>query len=287
MAMKATKIEMMVKEERRGEEIVGIIPTIKIPVWGSVGTNAFTTPLAQYKAHDDHLGLRRRRRSNVSYSEDDDQHQLNRHLQLTPLMKTLSPKFSLISKFLKSISFRGPMLYQIYENFKQRITPFCLLLDDTHIDVQEGNIHDEEVHGKRKGCSQKMDFEWIFIITNIVLESMSAIFTQLSSKQKPQYALFGTCLIQIIYEGHRHQQIPAWRRRGGTWYYYRRQRGKSLATLNNIVALACALGQCVVLIIDYSFESPIKLTVTPIILANGVLIAKFLTYRKRSTLYFS
>ncbi|KAK2644550.1 hypothetical protein Ddye_019745 [Dipteronia dyeriana] len=85
-----------------------------------------------------------------------------------------------------------------------------------------------------------MDLEWIFVITNIVLESMSSIFTQLSSKQKPQYALFGMllsylalliCVIELIYEGHRHQQKPIYRR------------GKSFATLNNIVALACALGQ--------------------------------------------
>ncbi|KAK3188443.1 hypothetical protein Dsin_028004 [Dipteronia sinensis] len=43
------------------------------------GSDSFVTPLAQYKPHDGHLGLRRRR-TNVSYSEDDHQHQ-ETHIQ--------------------------------------------------------------------------------------------------------------------------------------------------------------------------------------------------------------
>ncbi|KAK0578699.1 hypothetical protein LWI29_014777 [Acer saccharum] len=134
-------------------------------------------------------------------------------------------------------------------------------LPDTRIDIPGCNSNDE-----RKGW----DFEWIFVITNVVLQSMSAIFMQLSSK----YALFGmllsyfallTCIIEIIYEGHRHQQIP--------------QRGKSFAILYNIVALACALSECVVTTINCWFADQIKLTVPPIILANGVLFSKILKYR--------
>ncbi|KAK3188442.1 hypothetical protein Dsin_028003 [Dipteronia sinensis] len=322
---------------------------------GSVGT------IVSYPEDDGHLGLRRRR-TNVSYSEDDHQHQEthiqnddhNRHLQRP------SPKFDLIGKILNYVSFGWPTVDQFYLTLKKleprlfnkpRDDHFGLLWRGTNLssrggwmnwssDTDEGewvdcshSLHndyylwnprdlgegvdevsqmiyrptfiaaagtdcnhslgttwhteislcnDEEVHGKRKGWSQKMDFEWIFVITNIVLESMSAIFTQLSSKQKPQYALYGmllsylallTCIIELIYEGFRHQQIPNWRRRA-----------KSFATLNNIVALACALGQCVVTTINYSYESPIKLTVSPIILANGVLFSKILKYRKRSTL---
>ena len=137
-----------------------------------------------------------------------------------------------------------------------------------------------------------MDFEWIFVITNVVLESMSAIFTQLSSKKKPQYALFGLllsyfalliCIIEIIYEGH--QQIPISRSRGTI--DDRPQRGNAFATLNNIVALACALGQCVVTTINYSFKSPIKLTISPIILAFGVLFSKILKYRERESALIS
>ncbi|KAK1583517.1 hypothetical protein Q3G72_024510 [Acer saccharum] len=87
--------------------------------------------------------------------------------------------------------------------------------------------------------------------------------------QAQAYGALLTCIIELIYEGcHRRRQIPIRRRR----------RGKSFATLNNIVALACALAQCVVTTINYSFESPIKLTVSPIILANGVLFSKILKY---------
>ncbi|TXG46950.1 hypothetical protein EZV62_026244 [Acer yangbiense] len=404
---------------------------------GSVGTNAFITPLPQYKPHDDHLGLRRRRRTNVSYSEDDHQYQ-ETHIQYddhfpddhlgtnafaqykphyghcrakmmdreeTPDLSSrfrddddldeghcrkqmmdreetpdLSSRFrddddsdeglcrkqmdrgetpdlgsrfkdddyldevsqmisppAVIAEAMTDCNLNlGTASFVTARHTEQIITPSSLLLNTPHridiqedlagvdgvsqmispptviaaartdgnlnlattasvvtdrpryteqritplrIDIPEGNSNDEEVHD----WSQKMDFEWIFVITNIVLESMSAIFTQLSSKQKPQYALLGmllsylallTCIIELIYEGRRHRQIPIGRRR----------RGKSFATLNNIVALACALGQCVVTTINYSFQSPIKLTISPIILANGVLFSKILKYRQRETL---
>ncbi|KAK1557299.1 hypothetical protein Q3G72_022035 [Acer saccharum] len=301
---------------------------------GSVGTNAFIAPLVQYKPHDDHLGLRWRRRTNVSYSEDD-RHQ-ETHIQnddhfpdddsedeeyaaSTPHdCHSGFHQMSLDGVTLDLNSwFRGDDYYlgEGVDEVSQMISPptviaeartncnlnlgtasfvtarhteayvssilFFQRINPLRIDIPEGNSNsnDEEVHD----WSQKMDFEWIFVITNIVLESMSAIFTQLSSKQKPQYALLGmllsylallTCIIELIYEGRRHRQIPIGRTR----------RGKSFATLNNIVALACALAQCVVTTINYSFQSPIKLTVSPIILANGVLFSKILKYRQREAL---
>ncbi|KAK1581292.1 hypothetical protein Q3G72_004670 [Acer saccharum] len=278
---------------------------------------------------------------------------LNRHLQLTPLMKRPSSTFHL-SKFLDYVLLGGPVIHQSTLKLKiepqllnkpfddhfglrqrriklslrggtldliswfsdddyllnrlidlaegvdvvsQMISPptdvaaagtvqRSLLLDTPHrIDIQEGNSNDEDVHGRRKSWIQKMDFEWIFPITNILL----AIFTQLSSMQKPQYELFGvllsylallTFIIELIYKDHRHRQIPIWRRRRGTWYYDRPQRGKSFATLNNMAALACALGQCVVTTINYGFHKSIIVTVLPIILPFGVLFSKILEYRR-------
>ncbi|KAK1557784.1 hypothetical protein Q3G72_031879 [Acer saccharum] len=321
---------------------------------GSVGSNAFTTPLAQYKPHDDLLGLQRRRKTNVGMlslplpisnlrrpittklrnltrsvakgiarhtedlSEDDfinssldlgevdvdsqmiyprqtviaaegtevlsEDDFINSSLDLGEVdvdSQMSSPRRTVIAAegtevlseddFINSSLDLGevdvdsqmisPRQTVIAAEGTEKRSP----LPDTRIDIPGCNSNDE-----RKGW----DFEWIFVITNVVLQSMSAIFTQLSSKQGSQYALFGmllsyfallTCIIEIIYEGHRHQQIP--------------QRGKSFAILYNIVALACALSECVVTTINYWFADQIKLTVPPIILANGVLFSKILKYR--------
>ncbi|KAK1556386.1 hypothetical protein Q3G72_004083 [Acer saccharum] len=267
-----------------------------------------------------------------------DDHRRRDNKKLMHLTRRPPPTFHLLCNFLKYILLGGPTVDQVsltvkktepHLLYKPRDDPFGLRwrrinlssLGETQINLSSwvrdvvsktisprrtaiaaAGTHEQRSPGgnsndERKGWS-KTDFEWIFVIINIALESMSAIFTQLASKQKPQYALFGmllsylallTCMIELIYEGRRHrQQIPIGRTKSGTLCYYDRpQRRKSLATLNKIVALACALGQCVVTTINYRFQNPIKLTISPIILAFGVLFSKILKYHQRESTLIS
>ncbi|TXG46947.1 hypothetical protein EZV62_026241 [Acer yangbiense] len=206
---------------------------------GRVGGDAFIKLVRYYRVL--YTGLRqRRRRTDVSYSEDD-QHQ-ETQIQNDPLQLMKRPSMTIdLNSFDQPVEKiePPPILPRISPRISPRIINWIEQRSrDTHKDIPGGNSNDE-----RKGW----DFEWIIVITNVVLQSMSAIFTQLSSKQKPQYALFGvlvsylallTCIIEIIYEGHQQIQIQR-----GTLSNNRSQRGKSFATLNNIVALACALGK--------------------------------------------
>ncbi|KAL5734751.1 hypothetical protein ACOSP7_032612 [Xanthoceras sorbifolium] len=138
----------------------------------------------------------------------------------------------------------------------------------------------------------------MFVISNVVLELLSAVVDQISSVNKPKCALFGmvisfvamlTCILELIYEGQKEKLIWRWRR--GTlplpWFYYQHGERKPFGTFKDIVGLVCALCQCVVATVKYCYlhrghaDSPIKISVSSIIFAFGILLSQILKNRVR------
>ena len=132
-----------------------------------------------------------------------------------------------------------------------------------------------------------------FIITNLVLECISALLDQVSSSvNKTQCALFGmlisfvamlTCILEFIYQVRTEKLI--WRWSSSTlrfpWYYYRDEGRKPFGTFNDIFGFICALCQCIVSTVSYCYfrrhaNSPIKISFFPIIYALGILFSHIL-----------
>lgn len=137
---------------------------------------------------------------------------------------------------------------------------------------------------------QDVDLEWIFVITNFVLEIPSAVFDQLSSARKPQYVLLGmllsfaalvVCLVELIYTCQKQKVVWRWK---GTlpWpWFYSRSRNRPFGNFKDIIGLVCALCQCIFAAIHYSFarrhaDSPIKICFWPLVFAFGLLCSKVL-----------
>ncbi|ESR44940.1 hypothetical protein CICLE_v10002149mg [Citrus x clementina] len=135
---------------------------------------------------------------------------------------------------------------------------------------------------------REVDLRLILSITNFVLELPSAVFDQLSSVHKPLYALLGMlmsftalflCIGELVYKARKEKVTWKWR---GTlpWLYYPSQNQKPFGNFKDIFGLACALCQCTVTAIDYSFvhrhaDNPIKVSLLPIIFAFGQLCSEF------------
>ncbi|XP_021636501.2 uncharacterized protein LOC110632545 [Hevea brasiliensis] len=146
------------------------------------------------------------------------------------------------------------------------------------------NIDKQEENQKRKHSSNQRDttLERIFLIINFVVELPSAVFEQLSSVRKPQYALvsmimsFTVMLISIIDLARTCQREGAKLTMRGS----PSQSHKPLSTFAVIVGLVCSIFQCVFAAIAYAFlsrkaECPIKISVWPLIFASGVLWFRF------------
>ncbi|ESR54873.1 hypothetical protein CICLE_v10024498mg, partial [Citrus x clementina] len=133
-----------------------------------------------------------------------------------------------------------------------------------------------------------VDLEWIFVITNFVLEIPSALFDQLSSARKSQYVLLSmllsfaalvVCIVELVYKCQKQKAV--WRWKGilpWPWFYYRR-RNRPFGNFKDIIGLVCALCQCIFAAIHYSFarrhaDSPIKIYLWPLVFAFGLLCSK-------------
>lgn len=120
------------------------------------------------------------------------------------------------------------------------------------------------------------------------MELPSAIFDQLSSVQKPQYALISMiisftvmfiCIIDLARTGRR-ERVKLMMRGHIPWFYSPSPSHKPLGTFVDIVGLVCGIFQCVFAAIAYAFlchkaQSPIKICVWPLIFASGVLWSRF------------
>ncbi|KAK6240460.1 hypothetical protein SCA6_005849 [Theobroma cacao] len=140
---------------------------------------------------------------------------------------------------------------------------------------RDSNNHD--------GSSLMDVLAWVFPITNFTLELPSAVLDQLSSINKPHYALIlmlisfialMACIGELICKGKKGRVTWQWRDR------VPRFSGKPFDNPWEIIGFACACLQCVVTAINYSFVSrhvdgPIKTSALPILFAFGLLCSKY------------
>ncbi|KAK1576137.1 hypothetical protein Q3G72_011212 [Acer saccharum] len=142
------------------------------------------------------------------------------------------------------------------------------------------------VHG---GRSSRITTEWIFVTTNLILELPSAVFDQLSSVHKPQYALvsmllsFTTMLISIIqlaYQGGDAKVVWRWRLKEIPWFYYPPPGDKPFGAVTDFIGLLCAIFQSIFTAIDYALylrniNDPIKISIWPLVFSFCLMCSTF------------
>lgn len=130
---------------------------------------------------------------------------------------------------------------------------------------------------------------WVFLLTNLCLEILSAIFDQIASPSKPDYALFGmvlaisavlTCIVELIHKGKKEGvELKRWGKLW--WFYYPPPNGSLFGTFPDICGLVIAISQYICSTLQYVYlcrhvNNPIKLSVLPAIflicLAGSTLI---------------
>lgn len=131
--------------------------------------------------------------------------------------------------------------------------------------------------------------EWSLVIINLMLEIPSCVFDQISSTQKPLYALAAMsmsflscllCLVDLFHKGRVERVVWRWSL-PVPWFHYPTQRSNRFGSFPDIVGLICALCQTILTAVNYSFithndDSPIKFSVWPIMFALGLLCTLFI-----------
>ncbi|KAB2634965.1 TMV resistance protein N-like [Pyrus ussuriensis x Pyrus communis] len=119
--------------------------------------------------------------------------------------------------------------------------------------------------------------EWIFLVSSLCMEILSAACDQASSPSTPRYSLFGmllaiaallTCIWELIYKGRK--KDVGWRKRGCYMLF-----GYAIETYGLVGGIA----QCVCSIIQYVYyirraDTPIKMSLLPAIFLICLITAR-------------
>ncbi|GKV32171.1 hypothetical protein SLEP1_g40794 [Rubroshorea leprosula] len=174
---------------------------------------------------------------------------------------------------------------------EERLIPNISAVD---IEVNTGSAQD----GSGQNYGKVPLWEWIFVVSNLIVELPSAVFDQLSSPHKPLYALMVMalslvalvlCVISLLYKGVNERITFKWPRGRIPWLYYRSQDHKRFGAFADIIGLVCAISQCIVTAINYDFArraagSSIKFSLLPTIFALGLLCSRILeTVEKKAS----
>ncbi|KAJ4713119.1 Disease resistance protein [Melia azedarach] len=136
--------------------------------------------------------------------------------------------------------------------------------------------HYEDIERVSK-YNNKVHVEKILVITNFLLEIPSAIFDQLSSVHKPQYAIGSMslsflamllCIVELVYKCRKERLTWQWRSML-PWLYYPSPNCKPFRSFKDILGLVCVILQGIFTTITFSFlrrhvDSPIKISFWPI-----------------------
>ncbi|KAK9283735.1 hypothetical protein L1049_011985 [Liquidambar formosana] len=132
-------------------------------------------------------------------------------------------------------------------------------------------------------------WKWLFVISNLSFEILASAFDQVSSPNKPGYALAGlvmslvavaVCVTEFLWKAR--MEKVTMRRWGPVWcFYYRSPRGRLYGTFAEIFGLSCAILQVLFSAIQYDFfhqhaDNPIKISIFPIIFALCVSGSKLI-----------
>ncbi|XP_022762217.1 uncharacterized protein LOC111308167 [Durio zibethinus] len=128
-------------------------------------------------------------------------------------------------------------------------------------------------------------------LVNFLMEIPSAVFDQMSSEKKPAYVLIVmlisltsmlVCLVEFVYKGRKEKVTWMWSSGRMPWFYHPPPpSNRPFGTLIEIIGLVCAVAQCIISTINYSFclrdhASPIKISVWPMIFSLGLLCSRLM-----------
>ncbi|KAJ0084022.1 hypothetical protein Patl1_30514 [Pistacia atlantica] len=142
----------------------------------------------------------------------------------------------------------------------------------------------------------RVSLEQIFVVTSFILEVPSAVFDQLSSNNKIQYALLSMimsittmliCIAQLIYKGREGKFSWKWKEKV-SWFYYPSPSYKPFGSLSDIIGLLCSFFECVFATIEYSLycrhtANPIKISSWPLMFSFCLLCSKFQKNSQKKT----
>ncbi|XP_037492715.1 putative serine/threonine-protein kinase-like protein CCR3 [Jatropha curcas] len=160
--------------------------------------------------------------------------------------------------------------------------------ESLHIHIKEEGNHHEKANRKGDHFKNKAtNPESIVLIANFILELPSAVFDQLSSVHKLQFALLSMLIsftvsiisiVDLVYKG-RKERFTLMKRGLIPWFYYPYPNLKPFGTFTDIIGLLFAIFQCFFATIAYAFlsrhsDNPIKVSILPIIFAFGLLYSR-------------
>ncbi|XP_007048790.2 PREDICTED: uncharacterized protein LOC18612118 [Theobroma cacao] len=139
------------------------------------------------------------------------------------------------------------------------------------------------------GCFTRAASKWGFVITNLVLETLTAACDQLSSPRQPHYALIGLltslsalliCIGELIYKSRK--EIVSWTRPGRFCYTFPHK--AIFSNFAETFGFICAVFQCIFSTVEYNYfkqheNNPIKLNIFPVVFA--ACLACSITCRKQ------
>ncbi|XP_037492719.1 putative serine/threonine-protein kinase-like protein CCR3 [Jatropha curcas] len=162
------------------------------------------------------------------------------------------------------------------------------MFESLHIHVNQDDNGSKKANDMANRFDNKVAIpERIVLIANFILELPSAVFDQLSSARKPQYALlsmlisFTVLIISIIdlaYKG-RKERVKLMKRGLIPWFYFPYPNSKPFGTFPDITGLVCSIFQYIFATITYALlsrhsDNPIKVSIWPIIFAFCLLYSR-------------
>ncbi|WCJ19633.1 CRINKLY4 related 3 [Euphorbia peplus] len=162
------------------------------------------------------------------------------------------------------------------------------MAESLQIDIEQETKSNENAPGRVDCFHQKVtSLESIFLVSNFVLELPSAVFDQLSSVHKPEFALlsmlmsfivFLISVADLVYKG-KQKRVCLMRKGLLPWFYYPYPNSKPFGTFPDIIGLVCAFFQWIFASIAFVFlsrntDNPIKVSTWPIFFAFGLLYTK-------------
>ncbi|XP_065867013.1 putative serine/threonine-protein kinase-like protein CCR3 [Euphorbia lathyris] len=162
------------------------------------------------------------------------------------------------------------------------------MAESLQIDIEQETKSSEKAHSRKDGFNQKItSLESIFLVSNFVLELPSAVFDQLSSVHKPQFALLSMLMsftvlvisvLDLVYKGKR-ERVSLMKKGLLPWFYCPYPNSKPFGTFPDIIGLVCAFFQWIFASIAFAFlsrhtDNPVKVSTWPIFFAFGLLYTK-------------
>ncbi|KAH7575834.1 hypothetical protein JRO89_XS02G0229200 [Xanthoceras sorbifolium] len=162
------------------------------------------------------------------------------------------------------------------------------------ISVREEDNEDDEL---RDHSASKITMDRTFVVINFIMEFPTAVFDQLSSAHKPQYALVSMllsfmtmliCIIELVYKGGVERVAWRWREKI-PWLYCPSPSHRPFGTVTDFIGMFCAISQFILATITYAHylqhsDDPIKISLWPFFFASCLMCSKFFNNPHKKTL---